>query len=918
MMRAALFAFPAAPLAPLAAQPASTTPAAAPSGRIAGRIIDAGTGNGLSDAGIQIVGTTVGAMSGVDGRFTINRVPAGTVTITVRRIGYQAKTVTGLMLPAGGALEQNITLAVASVQLTTQTVTASAERGSVSDALSRQKKSANVLNEITSEQISRSPDNDAAAAVQRVSGVSVQDGKYVFVRGLGERYTTASLNGSRLPSPEPERKVVPLDLFPSGLLQSVTTIKTFTPDIQGDFSGAQVDIKTREFPARRQVIYQMSLGANTLGTGRDVFTAPRAGGELFGVSSSARNPSSALASTNFLSNVSQQRFNEITRSQRNVWTPTVGTGLPNSSMAVSAGGNRILGKSIGYIMSANYGLSQEVRADEEFAVGNAGPNNTVAPLQRFRGSTGRQSALWGGLANFSTMVGRTSRISFNNTVTRSADNEARQDAGFDENLADSVRRTTLRYVERGVVSSQLAGEHQITANQKTDWSFTFARTSRREPDRSDVVYSRDPSGVFRLLSSLDGARRLYFDLGEDNNVAQVNHQLWLGGVDKGVMIKFGGYYRATDRNADAPIFAFLTRQGDAFTSRDASELFGATAACETCSNVNVQPIGQAGSYTASDRTSAGYLMSEFGLLGSSRLIVGARVEDARITVNTTTQGGFTNTARLNNTDVLPSVVLNTKLGERTNLRLAATQTLARPEYRELSPVTFRDVLGGVSLTGNDQLVRTLIQNYDARWEFFPTPAEVVSVSVFSKRFDRPIERVEVATSGSAQARFQNARSAINYGIELELRKQLDFLGDWGRSFTAFTNTTLMQSDITLDVSGTASVTNEARRMVGQAPYVVNTGLTYSSLSGGTSATLLYNVVGPRIVAAGALPLPDIVDKERHVVDLSVRVPLIADRLNIRADARNLLDARYRIMQGNLLREGFNAGRTISLGIQLKQ
>nr|MCU0636872.1 TonB-dependent receptor [Gemmatimonadaceae bacterium] len=339
---------------------------------------------------------------------------------------------------------------------------------------------------------------------------------------------------------------------------------------------------------------------------------------------------------------------------------------------------------------------------------------------------------------------------------------------------------------------------------------------------------------------------------------------------------------------------------------------------DACNTINVQPIGQAGSYTATDRTSAGYLMSEFGLFGRSRMIVGARVEDARITVNTTTQGGFTNQARLANTDVLPSIVLNTRLGERTNVRLAATQTLARPEYRELSPVTFRDVLGGVSLTGNDQLVRTLIQNFDARWEFFPSSGEVISVSLFGKRFENPIERVEVATSGSAQARFQNARSANNYGIELELRKQLGMLGGWGDRFTFFTNATVMQSDISIDTTGTASVTNAARRMVGQAPYVLNSGLTYASLSGQTTATLLYNVVGPRIVAAGALPLPDIVDKERHVVDLSVRVPVAGERLFLRADARNLLDARYRIMQGNLLREGFNAGRVFSVGMQWRQ
>jgi hypothetical protein len=247
LLVAASAASPAAIASVAAQQPTNPTPAAG-TGRIVGRILDASTGRGVSEVGVQIVGTTLGAMSGIEGRYAVQNIAAGTVTIQVRRIGYAPKTVTGILLAAGQTLEQNIALQPATVQLQAVQTTAAAERGSVNEALDQQRTATGIVSSVTAEQISRSPDSDAAQAVQRVSGVTVQDNRYVFVRGLGERYTTATLNGSRIPSPEPEKRVVPLDLFPSGLLQTITTSKTFTPDQSGDFSGAQVDIRTREFP----------------------------------------------------------------------------------------------------------------------------------------------------------------------------------------------------------------------------------------------------------------------------------------------------------------------------------------------------------------------------------------------------------------------------------------------------------------------------------------------------------------------------------------------------------------------------------------------------------------------------------------------------------------------------------------------
>ncbi|MBY0490736.1 MAG: carboxypeptidase-like regulatory domain-containing protein [Gemmatimonadaceae bacterium] len=902
--------------------PASTSfaqaPAASATGKITGRIIDAATGQGIAEAGVQVVGTTIGVQSGVDGRFTIARVPAGTVTLQVRRLGYGAKTVTGLMVSANGTLEQDISLKSADVQLAAVTTTANKEKGSVNDALNAQKNATNVVNAITAEQIAKSPDADAAQAAQRVSGVTVQDGKYLQARGLGERYTTASLNGARIPSPEPERKVVPLDLFPAGLLQEVSMSKTFTPDQPGDFAGANVNIRTREFPARRQINYSTSVGGNTAVTGRTLPFAPRAGGELLGMANSSRSIPSAISSANFFSNVTQAQYNQMALQQRNVWNATPRNGGMNGSFGASTGGNNILGKRIGYVLSGNYGYSEEARTNERYAVGQQGSNNTVLPLTQVAGQTGRSSVQWGGIANISTMLGTSNRLSLNTTATRSADNEARTDRGFDENLNDSIARTTLRYVERGVATANLQGEHQLTERNKTSWSTTYASTTRKEPDRSDVVYARDRSGKYSLLGSLDGARRLYFNLDERNATAQVDHSLNIGSVASQNVVKFGAYMRTTDRTAAAPIYAFISRADESVRSQSPSVIFGASQACGNCSLINVQPIGQAGSYTANDRTVAGYLMTDWGLTSKIRMIAGARYEKADIEVNSSTQGGFTAAAKLNNADLLPSLLLNTKLTENQNLRFGITRTLARPEYRELAPITFRDVLGGVSVTGNDKLRRALIDNVDLRWEAFPNPGEVLSVGVFYKKFDRPIERVESATSGAYQARFQNAMTATNIGLELEGRKQLgSLLGSWADPFTVFSNVTVMQSKVNLDTTQGLTVTDKSRRLVGQAPYVVNAGMSYSNLSGSTNATLLYNVVGDRIFAAGVLPLPNIVEKSRHVVDASLRFPVLGS-LSGRFDARNILDARYRFMQGNLEREGYNSGRSFSLGFSWKQ
>lgn len=896
---------------PLHAQMAQST------GRIAGRIVDANTGEGITGAQVVVSGTTIGTQSGMDGRYVVTAAPSGTVAIEVRRIGYQPKTVTGVLVPAGNGVELDVTLSPATVQLAAVTVSAEAERGSVAEALDAQRNAVNIVTAITSEQIARSPDGDAAAAVQRVSGVTVQDGKYVLVRGLGERYTTTSLNGARLPSPEPERKVVPLDLFPSGLLQTITTSKNFTPDLPGDFSGAQVDIRTKEFPAGRQISYSLGLGYNSLATGSTMIAPPSEGLEWLGYAGRDRDLPGLVASYGDFTNArpTQAETNAMVRSFRNVWQPRSASGAPNVSGSVSVGGSDpVFGHDVGYLASLTYSHSQEVRDEEVRAYPDATlqSDGGFRTIDRFTGATGRSSVLWGGILNFSTLLGTNSRLQFNNSYTRTADNEARSESGFSENLGRELFVDRLRFISRSVRTNQLIGEHEIGDGHRLEWNVTNSGVTRSEPDRSEIVYTRnDAAGDRFWLDDPQSAVRTFADLSEMSNSLAADYRFPIGDRARDNYLKFGAMGRYTTRDANNRVYSIQAPSLGIEGRRMAPAEIFSTYSDDADAVFRVVPLSQGGSYEARDVLGAGYGMVEWGVSDRLRVIAGARVEFNRVELEAEPTIGRAQETTPQFTDVLPSLALNYRLTDDQNLRLSASQTLARPEYRELAPVQYRDVIGAENVIGNPDLERTLIQNADLRWEWYPERGEVLSIALFGKRFDRPIEQVFLGTSGTRMLSYANAKEALTYGVELEARKSLRFLGDALEPFTVFSNLTLMQSDVTL--GDDARFPKGDRPMVGQAPYVINAGLTWAPLGGNASATLLYNRVGRRIFSAAEAPFPSVYDEARDVLDLSLRFPLFRG-LSAKLDARNLLDEPYLRTQGNVVRESYHAGRVLSFGL----
>ncbi len=892
-------------------------------GRITGRVIDAETGQPLAGAMINLVGTTIGTLSRVDGRYILTQVPPGSQALRVQYVGYAEKEVEGIQVTDGQAVSQDIALRTAAIELSAITVSAARERGTVSAALNEQRSAVGVISSTTAEQIARSPDGDAAEAIQRVSGVTVRDNKFVVVRGLGERYTTTSLNGARIPSPEPEKKTVPLDLFPSNLLNAITTSKTFTPDRPGDFSGAQVNLRTRSFPARGQVNASFSGGLNSRATGQSIPRPPSSGMEWLGMAASDRRLSSQLTSISDFSSLTQADINGLIRTFPHDWTFQNANASPNVSGGLSVGGDDpVFGHRVGYVGSLTYSRTEGLRAGEVRSRAVAGDaSGTPVPYNTFIGSTGQSSVLWGGLLNLSTYVGNGTKIELNNTYDRTADNEAHTDWGTLEEFqqVDSVWRRSNSYVERTVRSNQLRAEHRLNEQNRIEWSLTSSAVSRQEPDRSDLAYGYEfaPTGERLPLAWLgfipEAAKRTYSDLSEDAQAANFDYTLSFGPANRDLKVKVGGAYRRVSRNANSASYNLRALGlGAAQRAATPEDLFYGDLTAGGAANITVEPNSSGGAYSAVDKVSAGYGLVEIPLGERIRVVGGARVERWLLNMDAEPVSRALINITRSNTDVLPSLAINAKLEENQTLRLSLSQTLARPEYRELAPISYRDMLGEREVFGDSSLVRTLIRNLDARWEWYPSLDEVVSIALFAKRFDKPIEPIDVATSGVSQLSFINAESANNYGVEVEVRKGLRFLGGTFDPFAVFTNLTVMKSRINTSNSNLSALTNDQRPMVGQAPYVLNAGLAWSSA--GRSATLLYNVVGKRITSAAVTPITvDTYEQPRSLLDFSMRVPL-GSGASVRLDAKNLLDSAHEERQGDVVRYRYTTGRTISLGV----
>jgi len=902
----------------------------AQSGKITGRVTDKELAEELIGASVSIVGTTKGALTDLDGNFTIVIAP-GKYDLRVSYIGYQVQVVKGVNVTAGKTTRQDVEMDTEAAEADEIVVEAELSTATEGALLTERKKSLAVSDGISAEFIKKTPDSDAGDAIKRTTGVSVVGGKYVFVRGLGERYSNTQLNGVNVPSPEPEKKVVPMDIIPAGLIENIVTIKTFLPDQPGTFAGGLVRIKTKEFPDEFQFNVSVSGGFNSNAHFQDIWGYDGGGIDFLGIDDGNRE----LPFSRNLNNLSTKEVaNAYGKFNNNVFMPSKGGYAPNQSYSMSIADQVNLGNlPIGYIANLTYSSGAKYKEQKSFF-----PRLAKGEYEYLWNSDiATYDVNWGGVLNFSTKLNNDNKIGLKTTYNRSAEDESMHTLGnsFYESdvLSNLIRTTRLRFIERQMWSSQLSGNHYLSwlGKSELEWKAQYASAKRYEPDNRETQYLYDEDlEMFSYNNDYKRNGRFFSDLSDDEYDILLDFTVpfkqWSGFKGK---VKMGGVYTTKNREFWARRFKFQQPSGE-YEGLTPEQLFSE-------SNIEagmirfVESTDPSDQYTADEKIMATYAMVELPIFRNVRFIGGARLERNDIKINSfagtidnlqAVKGGF------DETNILPSLNLIYELSDQMNVRGAFSQTIANPELRELAPFRFDSYR--TAMVGNPFLEQTKIQNYDLRWEWFPSFGELIAISLFYKNIDKPLEVVALAGFGSTpEETTNNGKTAKNYGVEFEFRKGLGFLSHSLANFSISTNVTLVKSEIEqgkyiyrynpssgiLEEFPVAASLSGKRKMQGQSPYVINVNLGYDNPEWGLSSTLLYNIVGERISQLNGNPYfpHNFVEKSRHQLDLSLSKRL-TDNFKTKLNIKNILNDRYLIMFGDDEAERYNTGTSYSISL----
>lgn len=908
-------------------------------GKIQGVIVDAETGEPLIGANVVIKDTSgrplYGTATNLDGQFTLTA-PVGTHNLEVSYVTYATKIVTDVVVDSKNPVTINVSLPPEGLQADEIIVTARAEQNSEVSMLAIQQKAAVVTDGISAELMSRSSSSDAGDALKRVTGITVVGGKYVYVRGLGERYSNTQVNGADMPSPEPNRRVVPMDIFPAGLLENIQVSKTFSPDQPGDFSGGSVQVKTRDFPDKFTLSFSASGGYHSQTTFKDALTYAGGSWDFLGIDDGARALPELVKTQAADQPVRQRgRFSTVGftaeevqafgQSFSNIWQPRAKSAPINQSYSVSVG-NAIGdgGRELGYVASFTYDNSLK-NTDENWnsfrITADPSGNEILTPFTSYNVQSSTNSILWGALFNVSLRLSPLHKISVKTLYNRNTDDEARTYTGFNSDRGTDLLDYRLQFVERGIFTGQVSGEHHFGAlfNSNIEWLVSSSKATRDEPDNREVLYEMR-NGEWTFFDITQSGSRFFFDL-EDK--AQSGKFDWtvpfnaFGGLAS--KIKFGAKWSTKDRSFDARRFRFEQSSGIQRTvdlTMDPEDIFvtdhigpGLFQLRETTRATD--------NYSASQDLWATYMMTDLQLSSKWRFVGGLRIESSK--QNLISFDPFSTTTlpievALDNTDILPGLNLVYKLTDRTNLRTAYSRTLARPDFRELAPFEFTDFIGGRAVSGNPSLQRSSIDNFDVRYETFPRLGELIAVSAFYKKFHDPIEQI-IRPTAQLSVTYQNAKAATNYGVELEFRRRLDAFNPSLEPFSINVNLTLVKSEIDIE-PGVGVQTSDSRALQGQSPYVINTTLGYDNAEKGWQGNLLYNVFGRRISEVGAQGLPDVYEQPRHQVDFNLKKK--HGKFTYKFSAKNLLDSKVLYQQAEGVFREHRAGRSVSLGVSYER
>jgi hypothetical protein len=797
-------------------------------GKIEGKVIDSKSGQPLIGVSVLLKGSNSGVATDIDGHYLISTSTTKKITLVFSYNGT-TKEISDIEVNENKIAIQDVV--IEQKEKTGQAVvvrSVSAKKETTAALISFQKNTNTVASVISAEAIRRSPDKNTGEALKRVPGTSVQEGKYLVVRGLSDRYNQAMLNGILLSSTEPDRKTFSYDIFPAAMIDNIILNKAFVPELPGEWAGGLVQVQTKDIPSADFVNIQMGAGFNTQTIGKEFLQTK--GGKLdwLGIEDGTRALPSNLPTKSGFASLTEEQKNEFGKKFRNTWSATSGTAPLNKSFQINTGlAGKIFNKKAGAVLALIYNETNRRLAFENSIIAN-----NAGKLELFyQNNKYSREVLAGTLANFTLQLNSNNRVSFKNILNINTsdfviDRYNGRDYILGPNNGDKVKAQELGFKQNTFFNTQLVGEHSFPVGQiKFKWYGGFNILDQYIPDQRRLFYTQaedDSTGVFYALigagSSQKSGSIFYSNLSDYiyNAGGDITKSFnWLGNKQS---MKAGYLFQVKDRLFDSRPF-FVNTFSNAIRTLGPDEIFAAQNFGTTSDKVQFGELtGKPYRYIANTIMNAGYLQLDNQFAEKLRVVWGVRVEDFDQLIGSVNKADdrFVNTRV---TDFLPGINITYKLNAATNIRLSGSQTVARPEFRELSPFAFYDFELNAQVVGQKDVVRTKISNMDLRYELYPRAGELITVGLFYKYFKNPIEYY-FNISGPATYTFNvaNTAKATALGAEFEFRKKLDVISGGLKNFTITGNISYIYSKVKDDVSLN-------RPLQGQSPYLINTRVT---------------------------------------------------------------------------------------------
>lgn len=845
---------------------------------IKGKVIDKQTQEPLIGATVQLLGTTMGTVTDIDGNFELKGL-SGKHAIIAQYVAYIP-----LQIIVEPSMKNDLILALApdTKQLSEVTVTAEAKRNTENAMIAQQRQSLVIQTGVSAQQISRTNDKDASEVIRRVPGVSIIDEKYVMVRGLSQRYNNVWLNNSAVPASEADSRAFSFDVIPSSQLDNLLIVKSPSPEYPADFTGGFILIQTKDVPTKNSFQVGMSGGLNTQTHFKGFLYNEGSNTDLLGFDGGLRSLHDGIHRT---MNVfpGTERIDLMNNHLNNDWSlqqkePAGDFGL---GLNFTKGYEFSSGARFSTLGSLNYSNSYKTYLNMENSLFGA-YDHTHDNSVYLRKSTDNQynnDVRLGAMLNFTYLsAGGKNRYELRSLFNQLGKNRYTSRRGFNAQ-SDNEESAEYYYSSRSTYSGQFTGRHnRDKGEQLLDWALGYAYSNRNLPDRRRYVLTDAFVRNEMVLANGNDVDREFTYLSEHVMTGNVNFARNLEFGELKPRLKAGVYGEYRTRGYNTRLFVYGWDPTNNTLPQDFRTLDIPTGLMQEAhygqQGLYLQEVlDWTNNYDAHNTLGAGYVSMNLPF-GKWNIYAGVRYEYNRLELvsNTKTYEKSPKSRDYIDTDFFPSVNTTYRINEKNQLRLSYGRSINRPEFREVSPSVYYDFDLASNVQGNVGLKSAYINNFDLAYEFYPSQGELINVSLFYKQFRNPIEWTYSVNGGTDLTySFINARGANNYGIEVDIRKQLDDIGLPNLSWSF--NGSLIMSRVTFE----EGQVEEDRPMQGQSPYLINTGLFYSHPTHGWNASLLYNRIGKRIIGVGRnlgngndnLRIPDSYEMPRNAIDISL-------------------------------------------------